>query len=196
MEMYPEALVILTVRPNGESGRHWSQSVLRTIGQLIDLLERVPWIWFDLVIKAQLLHVWVRQEQLSRIALKDHYTLEDSMSLAYEHWVEHVQATVHPDRLLVFAASDGWGPLCAFLAPLTKGQIQQRCETILAKDEPYPFVNDTSSLLNAVRALKNISRVFECLPEVIVPIVVCLLLMVLVVLWRRRTKQPKKCKEM
>jgi hypothetical protein len=197
MAMYPEALVVLTVRPTGQSGRGWSQSVLRTTGQIIDLFQRVPWRWFEPFIKLQLMHVWVRQEQLSRITIEDHYSLEDSMALAYDHWVEYVQATVPPDRLLVFAASDGWEPLCEFLAPLPNAQIPQRCQTILANDEPYPFVNDTTSFLTILGVFQKISYVFESLPVVIVPIVCWL--MVLVVLWLRRwrrKKQPKKSKEM
>lgn len=34
---------------------------------------------------------------------------------AFEAWGQSVQATVPPERLLVFEVSQGWEPLCAFL---------------------------------------------------------------------------------
>ena len=50
-----------------------------------------------------------------------------------------VIATVPPERLLVFRAADGWGPLCAFLG-------------VPEPAEPYPRVNDTAEFKARVGA--------------------------------------------
>ena len=48
-----------------------------------------------------------------------------------ENSATQVIATVPKERLLVFRASDGWGPLCSFL-------------DVAEPSVPYPNVNDTS----------------------------------------------------
>jgi hypothetical protein len=50
------------------------------------------------------------------------------LEAAYERHNAAVRATVAPDRLLVWRASEGWAPICAALhAPVP--------------DEPFPWVN-------------------------------------------------------
>ena len=51
----------------------------------------------------------------------------------YHRHIEDVKAAVPPERLLIYSADQGWGPLCAFLG--------------VAKPEtPYPNVNDRASI--------------------------------------------------
>jgi hypothetical protein len=59
---------------------------------------------------------------------------EETAVEIFERHTENVRAALPADRLLVFQATDGWGPLCEFLgveAPV---------------DEPYPHLNDTETL--------------------------------------------------
>eukprot|EP00908_Phaeocystis_cordata_P006326 Transcript_16945.p3 GENE.Transcript_16945~~Transcript_16945.p3 ORF type:complete len:143 (-),score=63.89 Transcript_16945:294-722(-) len=67
--------------------------------------------------------------------------VRDAARLAerFEAWNARVVATVPPERLLVFRAADGWGPLCAFLG-------------VPEPDEPYPRVNDTAAFKAMVGA--------------------------------------------
>ena len=52
----------------------------------------------------------------------------------FERHVENVRSALPSDRLLVFQASDGWGPLCEFLGVEAPA------------DEPYPHLNDAETL--------------------------------------------------
>lgn len=65
--------------------------------------------------------------------------------MAYDTWVARVIRTVPEDRLLVFAPTDGWKPLCDFLSPLRES-IHKKCQTILENKQPYPFENETKKL--------------------------------------------------
>lgn len=51
---------------------------------------------------------------------------------------EEVKRTIPADRLLVFQATDGWAPLCAFLG-------------VKAPDVPYPQANSTEEFLARAR---------------------------------------------
>jgi Sulfotransferase domain len=48
---------------------------------------------------------------------------------AYDAWADEVRAAVPADKLLVFKATEGWEPLCAFLG-------------VPKPDTPFPNVND------------------------------------------------------
>ena len=76
---------------------------------------------------------------------------EDAVKF-YNAWVAEVKATVPKDKLLVFEAKDGWGPLCEFLnVPMPEG--------------PFPHVNDTASINENFNSLKIQSKlVFIVLP--------------------------------
>ena len=54
----------------------------------------------------------------------------------FNRWQADVIASLPPERLLVFTASDGWGPLCAFLG-------------VPVPAEPYPSVNSREDMQNA-----------------------------------------------
>lgn len=112
MRHYPGAKIILSRR---DAGR-WFDSVNATILKpevnaalartpMGPMLERNIWRLFD-----------------NRLDDRDH------MIACFERHCEEVVRAVPPERLLVFEAKDGWGPLCAFLgAPVP--------------DEPFPHVN-------------------------------------------------------
>ena len=92
---FPEAVVIMSVRPAEE----WYRSASQTIFQAISLQGE----W-----RATL-----------RKLLSDRFCgrLDDKKAMieAYERHNELVRTTIAPDRLLEWSPSDGWEPLCGFL---------------------------------------------------------------------------------
>lgn len=112
MNHYPDAKVILSRRDAGK----WFESVNATILKpevnaaiattpMGPMLERNIWRLFD-----------------GRIDDRAH------MMARFEAHCDEVVRGVPADRLLVFDAKEGWGPLCAFLG-------------VGVPDEPYPHVN-------------------------------------------------------
>jgi hypothetical protein len=120
-EAYPEAKVILSVRP----AEGWHASVLATIypssraimmarpaelGDVPDMLDEVIWKGtFD-----------------GRFRRKEH-AIE-----VYEAHNAEVRAALAPDRLLVYEAGSGWEPICEFLG-------------VEVPDRPYPNSNTRTS---------------------------------------------------
>jgi hypothetical protein len=56
---------------------------------------------------------------------------------AFERHNAEVRASVPADRLLVFAAAEGWAPLCAFLG-------------VPVPDVPFPSVNTTEQFRSMI----------------------------------------------
>jgi len=112
MEHYPNAKVILSRR---DAGR-WFESVNATIlkPEINAVLEQSP---MGAMIEG---NIW----SLFDKKLDDR---EYMMARFEKHCAEVIQG-VPADRLLVFEAKDGWGPLCEFLG-------------VEAPDEPFPHVN-------------------------------------------------------
>jgi hypothetical protein len=117
MDAFPDAKVLLTVR---DAGR-WYDSVTNTIlehiaGPRPDDPNMGP--WWDMV------QAVITQGTFDGDVGRDH------MIEVYERHNAEVQATVPAERLLVFEAAQGWGPLCEFLG-------------VPVPDEPFPNVNTT-----------------------------------------------------
>lgn len=119
MRHYPDAKVILSER----DPEKWYESVMNTIYpsscKARDSGDPAMQAWTDMAFEL----IW---EGLfdGRVEDKDHVI---GVYLAHNRRVREV---VPASRLLVFEASQGWAPLCAFL----------RCPV---PDEPYPRVNST-----------------------------------------------------
>ena len=62
----------------------------------------------------------------------------ERLAALFEAWNAKVKETVPPERLLVFQAKDGWGPLCAFLS-------------VPVPEEPYPNVNDADEFKQRIK---------------------------------------------
>ena len=119
-DYYPDAKVILSTR-DPES---WFRSVHNTIYpatvkalQADDPRQRNWAQWVNELI-------WERELDGN---MQDH----DGAIDVFRRHLETVQATITPERLLVFEASQGWDPLCEFLA-------------VPVPDEPYPQTNSTA----------------------------------------------------
>lgn len=123
-EHYPLAKVILSTRDAGS----WFESVNETIlsarasaalapTPMGAMLEKTIWRLFD-----------------GRMDDREH------MVACFERHNAEVIAGLPPERLLVFEARDGWGPLCEFLG-------------VEVPDEPYPRVNSREETMRAMAML-------------------------------------------
>ena len=59
----------------------------------------------------------------------------------YNAYVGEVKAAVPPDKLLIFKATDGWEPLCAFL-------------DVASPDTKFPNVNDRAEFKKHIAGMK------------------------------------------
>jgi hypothetical protein len=107
ISVYPEAKVILTVR-DPES---WHRSIMTTFyqarrGFVMRLTRALP-----------VLHRFLDAMEAALWQNMFHNRLEDKAHAieVFKRHVEEVQYVVPAERLLVFEAKDGWGPLCSFL---------------------------------------------------------------------------------
>jgi Sulfotransferase domain len=131
IDVYPEAKVLLSVRPSDA----WAQSMSQTIWDVVygdnlvhDLSSartRVDPGWRDYM--DLITAMWEKSGLLPSHAAGPDL---DELARAFERYNEEVRQTVPADRLLVWSPSDGWEPLCDFLElPVPKA--------------PLPRVNDS-----------------------------------------------------
>lgn len=133
MAAYPDAKVLLTLHPKGAAA--WYDSTIETIyafektWQYRFLAKLIPELKKTSEMTDKL--VWQRSHQGT---LDD----RDAAIAFYERHIEEVRAAVPPERLLVYSADQGWGPLCDFLGVPTP-------------DRPFPRVNDRRSIQRQFR---------------------------------------------
>lgn len=157
MDRYPKAKVVLTVRGDG-NGQAWARSVQSSIAKFAPVLNRVPLRFVPRLSKFRAIMDWIFAEVGAQL-VNDVFD-EDELAKAYEYWVDHVKATVPPERLLVFAAQDGWEPLCEFVSPLDV-EMKRHCDDILASGEPYPRANDAASVRRKIFFMHTVCNVFQ-----------------------------------
>jgi len=157
MDRYPKARVILTVRGDGD-GHAWAKSVLGSVALMQKSNKKRPFKWIPFIQKFDILFRWVFGQNGAKV--RDGTLDENELAAAYNKWVAEVQATVPEERLLVFAAQDGWGPLCDFLSPLSS-EIEADCQEIIASGEAYPRVNEREQMARISKAFIAIAFLFE-----------------------------------
>lgn len=116
MKQYPEAKVILTIRPFEK----WHDSVYSTIWQAQNPTEAAR-AEMEAKMRAEpRLGAVIKCVQLAKEMMMEkqfHGKFLDKAyaeKIFYQH-TEDVKAYVPADKLLVFDVSEGWGPLCRFL---------------------------------------------------------------------------------
>ncbi len=123
---YPDAKVILTVRPEAD----WWNSFSKTINMVIAGRGHIP----DP-------HVRGCMEMGHEIVFQQCFggaTDQPSILSAYRRRIEEVRAAIPPSRLLEFNVAQGWGPLCAFLG-------------VPAPETPFPRTNSVEDFWKTVR---------------------------------------------
>lgn len=130
MAVFPDAKLILTTRDPGS----WYASMSETIVPMFNrfpnrlVLRRLPVVgWPYRTMKG----TYVQLDIIDRFAEREHVLAR------YDAHIAEVKRTVPADRLLVFEAKQGWGPLCEFLG-------------VPVPDEPFPRANDTAEFKRRV----------------------------------------------
>jgi hypothetical protein len=122
-DFYPQAKVILTLR----DPQSWFKSVSATIMGAMRKPEHgpgiLPGIFAPLIIGENTFGNDFREAHMIDV---------------FERHNEEVKRTIPADRLLVFEAREGWGPLCEFLGKPVP-------------DMPYPKANSTDEFLAHAR---------------------------------------------
>ncbi len=137
MDAYPEAKVLLSVRDPASWERSMRQTVwsVRHGESLVRLLSSAQgcvnprWAGFLNMIDRLL---WEGQGTFA-----EGNADPEQMIAAMERHNDEVREHVPAERLLVWTASEGWEPLCAFLE-------------LPVPDVPFPHVNDRKEFLNRV----------------------------------------------
>jgi hypothetical protein len=116
MDVYPEAKVLLSVRPADA----WARSMSGTIWDVVygdnlvhDLSSartRVDAGWRDYM--ELITAMWEKSGLLPSSAAGPDL---DELARAFDRYNEEVRETVSAERLLVWSPDDGWEPLCEFL---------------------------------------------------------------------------------
>jgi len=130
IDLYPEAKVLLSVRP----GDAWARSMRDTIWGVIygDILIRHLSDARRTVDPQWASYIDLMTEMWRRSGLiQDAQTSAEEMAAAMERYHQEVQDTVPAERLLVWSVGDGWEPLCEFL-------------DVPVPDAEFPRVNDST----------------------------------------------------
>jgi hypothetical protein len=117
----PDAIIVLSVRDDPAT---WWRSADKTVWPVFRQggFGEMPEDWFTMV------------SALLANTFGDGWDDPDSAMASYERWNADVQATAPAERLLVWNAKQGWGPLCERLG-------------VPVPDEPFPVTNTTEEWL-------------------------------------------------
>jgi hypothetical protein len=133
-EHYPEAKVVLTVRPE----EAWWRSFSATIGELVAERARFP---LPPHVAAMLEAAGV--EMVEKQTFGGGITDKAGALAAFRRRTEEVRAAIPPARLLVFDVAEGWEPLCRFLGvPVPEGPFPQ----VNSAEEFWPMVRGEKPL--------------------------------------------------
>jgi len=116
---FPDAKVILSVRDPNE----WFDSVQATIGPFIEARGKHDTPQKNA--RARMAYKTVIQQIFDGRLSDREYAID-----VFKQHIKEVQGSIPKERLLTFASSDGWGPLCRFLNKHIPGS-------------PYPSSNST-----------------------------------------------------
>ena len=116
MERYPDAKVILTVRPFDK----WYTSIKSTIWvsgpQTVPAkLAMMGKMLFDARLRKIFKCIKFVKGYLWKVQFEGRFLDKDFVETVWNKHIEEVKATVPADKLLVYDVRDGWGPLCEFL---------------------------------------------------------------------------------
>jgi hypothetical protein len=123
---YPDAKVVLSVR----DAERWYTSTQETI--FSHTLEEIQ--------------AGTKWGRMIKATINDHLDGDihshDHLVKAFNEHTQRVSAAFSPDRLLIFDAREGWGPLCQFL-------------DVPVPEQPYPHVNSKEEFDNVFDMLRS-----------------------------------------
>jgi hypothetical protein len=138
MEHYPDALVLLSVRPAGDWVRSMKQTVWgmyfgdSPMHHLCEARAAVDPLW-QRFMRLMRRMTW---ESGGALAGED-IESDEGLAAAMERWNEQVRRDVPAARLLEWDPAEGWEPLCAFLG-------------VEVPDDPLPRLNDSASFKEGI----------------------------------------------
>jgi hypothetical protein len=137
-EQYPEAKVVLTVRDFDR----WYESAHETIYWLYTITQKPPLLWmFKLVPKMREFPEMVADIIWGeRGTFGERFQDREHARAVFDRHVEEVKRTIPAERLLVYAPSEGWEPLCRFLG-------------VPVPDEPMPRMNERQEMISMGRKM-------------------------------------------
>lgn len=129
MKQYPDAKVILTVRPFDK----WHSSVFSTIWQagpqnLPEKLKMIAKLIMNPRLRKVISCVKLAKEMIFKVHFQGKFEDKIEAEKIFNQHIENVKAHVPADKLLIFDVSEGWGPLCKFLG-------------VPEPNEPIPHLN-------------------------------------------------------
>lgn len=129
-EAYPDAKIVLSER----DPEAWAQSMVKTIWGLFydDSLMRHLSDARASIDPGWKFYLTMMEEMWHRAELFDDgaNTTPEFMAKAFVRRNEELKAALPAERVLVWSAADGWGPLCEFLE-------------VPVPDQPFPQINDS-----------------------------------------------------
>lgn len=116
MKRYPEAKVILTVRPfekwyTSLHGTIW-QAGPQTLGQKLSMISK---LLFNSRLRSVIKCVKFAKSSIFEKHLQGKFADKGFAEEIFNKHTEDVKASVPSDKLLVYDVRDGWEPLCSFL---------------------------------------------------------------------------------
>jgi hypothetical protein len=129
MKRYPDAKVILTVRPFDK----WHSSVFSTIWQagpqtLPEKLKMITKLIMNPRLRKVISCVKLAKEMIFKVHFQGKFEDRVEAEKIFNQHIENVKAHVPADKLLILDVSEGWGPLCKFLG-------------VPEPNEPIPHLN-------------------------------------------------------
>jgi hypothetical protein len=129
MTRYPDAKVILTVRPF----ENWYTSIYSTIWQagpqnIFQKIAMMSRLLFNPRLRAVIKCVKFAKGSIFGVHLQGKFADKAFAEKMFNQHIEEVKAYVPAEKLLIYDVSEGWGPLCKFL-------------NLPEPDEPLPHLN-------------------------------------------------------
>jgi hypothetical protein len=129
MVRYPDAKVILTVRPF----ENWYTSIYSTIWQagpqtLFQKIAMMSRLLFNRRLRAVIRCVKFAKGSIFGVHLQGKFEDKAFAEKMFNQHIAEVKAHVPAEKLLIYDVSEGWGPLCKFL-------------NLPEPDEPLPHLN-------------------------------------------------------
>ncbi len=143
MKKYPEAKVILTVRPFEK----WYTSIQSTIWQagpqtISQKIAMMSKLLFNPRLRSVIKCVKFSKQTIFGAHLQGRFEDKAFAEKTFNRHIEEVKAHVPAEKLLVYDVSEGWGPLCRFLG-------------VPEPTEPLPHLNKKENFKEMLVELMN-----------------------------------------
>ncbi|GKY95734.1 hypothetical protein MPSEU_000534200 [Mayamaea pseudoterrestris] len=170
MARYPDAPVILSIRPEDEehAGSAFQRSMQDTVLQFPMIMADIPFRWVPSIKHLMSFFRAMDQKMASLTDQNVSTKLSESDRLArsYYEFNNDVLQHVPMEKLLIHKATDGWKPLCDHISHVSP-IVAANCQEVVAIGEPFPHVNDRQSVQRTQFYLRCITKLTYMLPALL-----------------------------